>query len=203
MRLSLGATLLARTDKRIKEIWVEIGYNHGSNFDHDFKRHFRISPREYRARVIRPGLVQRHGANGSAPPAADRSHQPGATVLVVDDDDITSQTIAQDLALQGYTARVASTGNDGLLETERLAVDVILLDYHLPDMDGLEWLRRLRDRASAHSPAVIVFTADWDVERDAADIHALGGSIVSKLCDLDEVVTLIAAQDSYGSIACR
>jgi AraC-like DNA-binding protein len=53
MRLSLGGTLLSRTDKRVKEIWAQIGYNHGSNFDHDFKRHFGVSPREYRARVIR------------------------------------------------------------------------------------------------------------------------------------------------------
>jgi len=204
VRLSRGGTLLAQTDKRIKEIWVEIGYNHGSNFDHDFKRQFRVSPREYRARVIRPSVAPIGTTDETAPPHPVDTRPPpaGVSVLIVDDDEITRQTIARYLALEGHTAFVASTGREGLDEAERLEPDVILLDYHLPDMDGLEWLQQLRRRPSARPPAVVVFTADWEVEHAAADIHTLGGTIASKLCDLDEIVVLIAAQgagQSFGN----
>jgi two-component system, chemotaxis family, chemotaxis protein CheY len=201
VRLSRGGTLLAQTDKRIKEIWVEIGYNHGSNFDHDFKREFRVSPREYRARVIRPGVAPVGATDGTAPPhpAGTTSSPAGVSVLIVDDDEITRQTIARYLSLEGHTAFVAPTGREGLDEAERLEPDVVLLDYHLPDMDGLEWLRQLRRRPSTRPPAVVIFTADWEVEHAAAEIHTLGGTIASKLCDLDEIVMLIAARGASQS----
>jgi AraC-like DNA-binding protein len=48
-RLAAAATLLATSTLAIKEIWASVGYNHASNFDHDFKRRFGQTPRAYRA----------------------------------------------------------------------------------------------------------------------------------------------------------
>jgi AraC-like DNA-binding protein len=54
VRLDRSAHLLVETNQSIKEIWVHIGYNHPSNFDHDFKRRFSVTPSGYRARGLRP-----------------------------------------------------------------------------------------------------------------------------------------------------
>ena len=196
VRLSRAAALLAQTAKRIKEVWADIGYNYGSNFDHDFKRQFRLAPREYRARAIRPDAVHATSATPKAgQPPRDIAQYSRASVLIVDDDQLSGETIARFLTLEGHTVAVASRGDDGLHEAERCGPDVILLDYHLPDTDGLAWLQQLRSRCPAQSPTVIVFTADWEVERDAADIRALGGTVASKLCDLSEIANLITARE--------
>jgi AraC-like DNA-binding protein/CheY-like chemotaxis protein len=212
VRLSQSATLLAGTHKRIKEIWTTIGYNHGSNFDHDFKRVFGITPREYRGRVLRPDIIsdvkgpathQRQNSFKAPGQTTVRAPAPGLTVLIVDDDLTTTETIAQYLTLEGYQSVVASTGEEGLRAADGCAPAAILLDYHLPDIDGLECLRRLRRRNVIRPPGVVVFTADWEVERNSAEIHALRATIASKLCDLDEIGRLIAAASDpqFGSIA--
>ena len=50
VRLSHAARLLTETSQRIKDIWVAVGYNNDSNFNHDFKERFGVAPREYRTR---------------------------------------------------------------------------------------------------------------------------------------------------------
>ena len=47
-RLARAASLLAETALSVKEVWASVGYNDFSNFDHDFKRCFSVTPREYR-----------------------------------------------------------------------------------------------------------------------------------------------------------
>lgn len=52
-RLELAAHLIVSTEQRVSEILYSVGYSDFSNFDHDFKRRFGVSPREYRIRVRR------------------------------------------------------------------------------------------------------------------------------------------------------
>ena len=52
VRLNRAAALLISNSASIKEVWTSVGYNHPSNFDHDFKRRFGVAPSEYRARGI-------------------------------------------------------------------------------------------------------------------------------------------------------
>lgn len=47
-RLASAAHLIATTDRRISEILYEVGFTDPSNFNHAFKLHYRVSPREYR-----------------------------------------------------------------------------------------------------------------------------------------------------------
>jgi len=151
--------------------------------------------------VIQPAVAGSSGREGPRFDPGPRAPNRGeVSVLIVDDDPVTRDTIARYLALEGHLAFAAATGDEGLEECERLAPDVILLDYHLPDCTGLAWLRRVRSRPMVKPPRVIVFTADWEVERDAEAVHALGGSIVSKLCDLDEIVSMLAARPVEPSI---
>lgn len=191
-RLERAAILLATTRKSIKETWASVGFNHHSNFDHDFKRQFGTSPRQFRERSIRP-LAQRHYESRSStdvPSSQSRTHS-NRSVLIVDDDEGTRAILGAYLRCEGHTVSVAATGAEGLRLAERGEPDAILLDYHLDDMDGVGFLQTLRGDVSAEHTAVALFTADWDVLDRVDEVHGLNAIVVSKLCDADQVGQLI------------
>jgi CheY-like chemotaxis protein/AraC-like DNA-binding protein len=191
VRLDRAAVLLTSTNKSIKEVWAEVGYNHPSNFDHDFKKVFHLTPREYRARALRP-IAQEHYSTPASRIQTIAPAPSSTTVLIVDDDECSSETIGRFLQMEGYATSIARSGAEGLRHAERACPDVILLDYHLDDMDGLQFLRTLRQRSTSHRPAVALFTADWNLLDHADTVQSLDALIASKLCDLDQVKDLIA-----------
>lgn len=190
VRLERSALLLVTTDKSIKEIWAEVGFNHPSNFDHEFKRRFGMSPRQFRARSIRP-VAQLHYGVTKAPAPQPASPPLGTSVLIVDDDDTTRWALGTHLNRQGYSVSAASTGHEGLRRAMITVPDVILLDYRLGDMDGFTFLRALRRRVSGDVP-VALFTADLSAFDRRDDIRSLNAVLASKLSDVSQVTTLIA-----------
>jgi response regulator of citrate/malate metabolism len=92
-------------------------------------------------------------------------------VLIVDDDFMVAKVHAGFVgALDGFdVVGTAATGAQALEEIDRLRPDLVLLDVYLPDMTGLEVLRRLRAMAS---PAdVIVISAARDVDSIRTALH--------------------------------
>ena len=92
-------------------------------------------------------------------------------VLIVDDDFMVAKVHSAFVAaLDGFgVVGTASTGAQALEEVERLGPDLVLLDVYLPDMTGLEVLRRLR---AAGSPVdVVVISAARDVESIRSALH--------------------------------
>jgi response regulator of citrate/malate metabolism len=92
-------------------------------------------------------------------------------VLIVDDDFMVAKVHAGFIAtLDGFEAvGTASTGAQALAEIDRLRPDLVLLDVYLPDMTGLEVLRRLR--AGGSSVDVIVISAARDVDSIRSALH--------------------------------
>jgi DNA-binding response OmpR family regulator len=75
-------------------------------------------------------------------------------VLQIEDDEPTAQVVAQALNSKGFSCDTAYLGEEAIgLATEN-KYDLILLDIMLPDIDGYEVLRRLRD-ADVHTPVII------------------------------------------------
>jgi len=95
-------------------------------------------------------------------------------VLVVDDDFMVARIHERFVErTEGFTVvGTAGTGADALAAVADLAPDLVLLDVHLPDMDGIEVLRSLR--ASGHGVGVIMVTADRDA--DIVRAALLGGA---------------------------
>jgi response regulator of citrate/malate metabolism len=92
-------------------------------------------------------------------------------VLIVDDDFMVAKVHSGFVAaLDGFeVVGTASTGGEAIREIERLRPDLVLLDVYLPDMTGLEVLRRLRAEGS---PAdVIVISAARDVDSIRSALH--------------------------------
>ncbi len=98
----------------------------------------------------------------SEPRVIDRSQH---RLLVVNDDPIGRYTTVRLLNAAGFPTLEAATGNQALEEV-RLGVSAVVLDIHLPDIDGFELCRRLRAQASTFRLPVIHLTAAYLTDED-------------------------------------
>jgi two-component system, OmpR family, phosphate regulon response regulator PhoB len=80
-------------------------------------------------------------------------------VLVAEDDQSISQLLSYNLEKQGYDVDIAMDGEEALLRVEEQMPDLVLLDWMLPKVAGIEVCRRLRARPDARNIPIIMLTA--------------------------------------------
>ena len=68
-----------------------------------------------------------------------------ARILVVDDDESITRTMKAILEDEGYKVDIAASGREAIKKTEETAYNVALLDIRLPDMEGVELLKLMKD----------------------------------------------------------
>jgi DNA-binding response OmpR family regulator len=85
------------------------------------------------------------------------------TILVVEDEISLQETLAYNLKKQGYTVHTASTGGQALKSARELKPDLILLDIMLPEMDGFEVCRTLRQEMN--TPILMLTARDDEIDR--------------------------------------
>ena len=100
---------------------------------------------------------------------------PAPTVLVVDDVADARDMMARLLRYEGYKSLTAEDGESALDAVRSYGPDLILLDLTMPDMDGLEVLRRLRDDPRLREVPVVMFSAIRD-PRLVAEAKRLGAA---------------------------
>ncbi len=107
-------------------------------------------------------------------------------ILVVDDEDNITYLLDSALRHFGFDVRVATSGRDALREVESFAPDVMLLDVMLPDLDGFEIVRRLRN--DGIKVPVLFLTARDAVDDKVRGLTLGGDDYVTKPFSLEEVV---------------
>ncbi|HWM07627.1 MAG TPA: response regulator transcription factor [Actinophytocola sp.] len=112
-------------------------------------------------------------------------------VLVVDDEATLAELVAMALRLEGWEVRSAPDGVAAVRTAREFRPDAVVLDVMLPDIDGLEVLRRMR----AETPAlpVLFLTAKDAVEDRIAGLTAGGDDYVTKPFSLEEVTLRLRA----------
>ena len=83
-----------------------------------------------------------------------------ADILLIDDDAMIRALVTKGLARKGMKVIEATGGADGLLKLSQSAFDLVLLDVHMPDMDGFETLRAIRLQMQGREIPIIMLTAD-------------------------------------------
>ncbi len=93
--------------------------------------------------------------------------------LVVDDSAINVDLAAFVLRAQGFVVESAGSAEEALQRTRTFCPDVILMDIQMPDVDGLEAVRRLREDPVTRDVAIIAFTA-YAMKGDEQKMRAAG-----------------------------
>ena len=110
-------------------------------------------------------------------------------VLIIDDDPQLAKNIQTYLARAGFDVRACTSGEDGIKEFERFRPDVLLLDFRLPDLDGVEVLERLRPLDTRAQ--VIMMTGEGSVEVAVAAMKAGAHDYLTKPVVLKEIKLLL------------
>jgi two-component system OmpR family response regulator len=122
-------------------------------------------------------------------PALRRPDGGPVRVLVVDDEQTLTDLLSMALRLEGWDIRAAGDGRAAVRAAREFRPDVVVLDIMLPDMDGLEVLRKLRSETP--DVPVLFLTAKDAVEDRIAGLTAGGDDYVTKPFSLEEVVARV------------
>jgi two-component system chemotaxis response regulator CheY len=113
-------------------------------------------------------------------------------VLVVDDTLSIRHSICRALRAEGCECRQAVNGAAALEQLKNEHFDLVLTDYHMPLMDGMEFLKQLTERQdSGDSPLVIMMTSDEDDALHTQAMKAGASLVLKKTCDLRQLVTQV------------
>lgn len=132
-----------------------------------------------------------------------------STVLIVEDDEADRKIMRRSLerSLSQYIVHEASCAETGLALFGRIEPDCILLDHHLPNCTGLEFLKRVNARGTASNTPVVMITGD-DSQRLGIEAMKLGvAELISKTeldkIDLAEVVDVVLEMRDRNREAAR
>src|SRR4030066_1116235 len=109
-------------------------------------------------------------------------------ILVIDDDQ-SMRELLETILKDKYTVLTASSGGAGLRKLDQEYIDIVLLDLKLPDIDGLDVLKAIKDKYAQIEVMVISVLKDIDVVVRAMKLGAY--NYVTKDIDPDELLTLV------------
>lgn len=112
-------------------------------------------------------------------------------VLIVEDDEKVARFIARVLGEEGFITDLCVSGADAVRQANAVAYDVVLLDWMLPDLDGLAVCRDLR-RGGTVTP-IIMLTARGEVRERVLGLEAGADDYVVKPFEIDELLARIQA----------
>jgi len=106
-------------------------------------------------------------------------------VLIVEDDEILSETLAEYLTDNNYDVKVCKTGNDAILDYQNTFYSLIIIDIGLPDIDGLEICRIIRKMDKGKYSVILINTGSLNPEYLRLSLDAGADDFLVKPLDLD------------------
>ena len=118
-----------------------------------------------------------------------------ANVLIVDDEETFARNAAKFLEKAGHSVQVAHTANDGLASFARDTPDILILDYRLPDLDGISVIGRIR--AQDRNVVILMITGHGSIELAVEAMKAGANDLLTKpvaLADLRDKLAQFSRQ---------
>lgn len=113
------------------------------------------------------------------------------TILVADDNEANRELVAVILQRQGYEVLEAGNGREALALTKEHCPDLVLLDIHMPEMDGFETVQAIRQAEGSRNVPIVALTASA-MAGDAEDAIAHGfTAYLAKPYEISAVVSLV------------
>ncbi len=120
--------------------------------------------------------------------------RPKPFVLAVDDEEHITELVALALGYNGFEVERAATGREALSAVEKRRPDLIVLDVMLPDLDGFDVARRLRQHEGAGTRVPIIFLTARDATADKVEGLRLGvDDYVTKPFSIEELIERVKA----------
>ncbi|HEY9841730.1 MAG: response regulator transcription factor [Candidatus Sericytochromatia bacterium] len=112
-------------------------------------------------------------------------------ILIVEDNEEIGPFLAMELETEGYRVELVTDGQTGLMKFRQLEPDMLILDWELPRMSGVELCRRIRQ--SSHVP-ILMLTAKQALQERVEGLDAGANDYLVKPFELDELLARIRAQ---------
>ena len=115
-----------------------------------------------------------------------------AKILVVDDDENIRNTMKTILEDEGYLVDLAANGSEAVQKTKKLAYNVALLDIRLPDMEGVELLKLIKD--SVPRTRKIMVTGYPSMQNAIAALNKNADAYLIKPIDIENLLSIVKEQ---------
>ena len=116
-----------------------------------------------------------------------------ASVLIVEDEDALATLLQYNLEKEGYRVSVAGDGEEALTRLEESPPDLVILDWMLPKVSGIEVCRRIRARAESRNLPVIMLTARSEESDRIRGLDTGADDYVSKPFSMTELTARVRA----------
>jgi DNA-binding NtrC family response regulator len=114
---------------------------------------------------------------------------PRAVILIVDDDDAMCDYLREELEHEGFRAEVAGSGRAGVERVKKGGIDLVVSDVKMPDLDGLDLLREVRQ---VHpTPYVITITAFGSIDTAIRAVKLGAFDYITKPFEIEQLVLVI------------
>jgi CheY-like chemotaxis protein len=117
-------------------------------------------------------------------------------ILVVDDDEMVLMALEELLKPEGYEVQTVSSGTEALQKLEEGGYDLLMLDVIMPEMDGYELCKRIREKEKYKETPVVFLTAKSRDEDRARGLEAGANLYLSKPISPDKLLGIVS--DALG-----
>ncbi|WP_296816835.1 phosphate regulon transcriptional regulator PhoB [Brevundimonas sp.] len=114
-------------------------------------------------------------------------------ILVVEDDDALATLVQYNLEKEGYDVAVAGDGEEGLVQIDERLPDLVILDWMLPKVSGIEVCRRLRSRPETRNIPLIMLTARGEESDRVRGLDTGADDYLTKPFSIPELAARIRA----------
>jgi len=119
------------------------------------------------------------------------SDEPKGKVLIVEDDKSYAEILKRVIMKNGYEINLAHDGKEGLELSTEWKPDVIIVDWMMPGMSGIELISKLREHPELKFSYIIMLTARVETEDKIAGLEAGADDFITKPVDFGELIARI------------
>lgn len=112
-------------------------------------------------------------------------------ILIIEDEESVYELLALLLGKKGCSVKGARTGGDGVKLAQSEKPDVVLIDAHLPDLDGMDILRRIR--SFDDTAKIYLYSGLYSEELEEEAVAAGASGFIDKSLSVESIVSVIAS----------